>query len=218
MKVIDVTLELETLSLAVNAAVLQVAAVAAERYAETPLSVFPKDIMPFEAKVDLRSCAMEGFDFDKKTLRWWADKPKALRDLMASGDCYPIDEVFRQLNSWIEEVKQQTGVQDIMLWAQGSDMDIAILRHVCRHFNMPLPCKYWNFRDARTFIIEVVNAIYYPVANAGLDDHKKVYDVLPPMPEDMTFGGEAHNVIFDAARTAWNVHQVFNIIRSLSSK
>jgi hypothetical protein len=218
MKIIDVTLDLETLSLAANAAVLQVAAVAADRYAEAPLSIFPHDIVPFEAKVDLRSCAMEGFDFDNETLKWWADKPKALRDVMASGDCYPIDEVFQQFSTWIGEVKQYTGADDIMLWAQGSDMDIAILRHVFRHFNMELPCKYWNFRDARTFIIEVVNSIHYPASNAGLEDHKKVYDVLPQMPENAAFGGEAHNAIYDAARTAWNVCHVFKLLKEMAAR
>lgn len=97
-------------------------------------------------------------------------------------------------------------------------MDIAILRHVFRHFNMELPCKYWNFRDARTFIIEVVNSIHYPASNAGLEDHKKVYDVLPQMPENAAFGGEAHNAIYDAARTAWNVCHVFKLLKEMAAR
>lgn len=217
MRIIDVILDLETCSLAANAAVLQVAAVVAERYAEKPRSVFPKDIIPFDAKVDLRSCAMEGFDFDNDTLKWWAEKPKALRDAMAAGDCYPIDEVFQQFAAWVEEVKQTTESDDIILWAQGSDMDIAILRHVCRHFALPLPCKYWNFRDARTFIIETVNALHFPSSNAGLEEHKRVYDVLLPLPEDMQPGTSEHDALYDAARTAWNVSQVFKILRSLGA-
>lgn len=234
MKYIDVTFDLETLSLAANAAVLQVAAVAWHRHSASPniFAGFP----PFEAKVDLRSCAMEGFDFDSDTLHWWHEKPQALRDTMASGDCYPIDEVFAQFIQWMQDVKTSTGSDGIMLWAQGSDMDIAILRHVIRKYSLALPLSYRDFRDARTFIIEITNFLFTPAINTALADHDKAYDFLPPFPLDTassSVSGDAiaapilsaldglpvkvHNALYDAARTSWNLHACFALLYAMPS-
>ncbi len=217
MKCIDITFDLETLSLAADAAVLQVAAVAWHRHSATP-NIFV-DFPPFEAKVDLRSCAMGGFDFDPDTLHWWHEKPQAFRDTMASGDCYPIDEVFAQFLQWMQDVKISTGSDGIMLWSQGSDMDVAILRHVIRKYGLKLPLSYRDFRDARTFIIELANFFFTPSLNTALADHEKAYDFLPPFPKSALGGlsAEVHNALYDAARTAWNLHACFALLSSMPS-
>ena len=76
MKIIDVTIDLETCSLAANAAVMQVSAVAWNRHATAADELFVKNIPAFDARVDLRSCVMDGFDFDRETIKWWSNKPQ----------------------------------------------------------------------------------------------------------------------------------------------
>lgn len=215
MEHIDITFDLETCSLAANAAVIQVAAVAWNRAELNSEKMLLSEVAPFEAKVDLRSCVMDGFDFDPSTLRWWANKPAELRSLLASGDCYPIREVFAEFIRWMEDAKTLTGAKGITLWAQGSDMDIAILRHVVHFYGLALPLSYQDFRDARTFIIEIGSKQALvkngtPIAHS-LRDHKLVYASLPPMPENFC-NGEVHNALYDALRTSWNLHHCFRIL------
>lgn len=209
VKHLDVTIDLESCSLAANAAVLQVAAVAWNRTATDVKSIFALDIIPFESKVDLRSCVMDGFDFDPATLKWWSEKPKELKMKMASGDCYPIEEVFRNLSEWMAEAKKQTEAETITLWAQGTDMDIAILRHVCQKYNIHLPLTYRDFRDARTFIIEIGSLFLLDDWQKGMADHDRVYDELPDVPET---DSEEHNAVYDAYRTSWNLWQCFSLL------
>lgn len=208
MKHLDITLDLETCSLSTNAAVLQLAAVAWNRYAEDSNEVFVTDIPTFDAKVDLRSCLMDGFDFDRDTCKWWADRPSKLRAEMMSGDCYPLEEVFRNFADWLTDAKQIAGADSLALWAQGADFDLAILRTVCRKYGIRLPLSYHDFRCARTFIIEVGANRVLQEPLEGLKDHSKVYDCLPPCPLD----DDAHNALYDAQRTSYNLWNVLSLI------
>ena len=212
LKHLDITFDLETCSLAANAAVIQVAAVAWDR--SSSRAEFGHTPVPFfEAKVDLRSCVMDGFDFDQETVKWWAEKPAALRQVMASGNCYPIQEVFQQFLQWMDEAKVLTGASSLSLWAQGADMDIAILRHVCRFYHLALPVSFHDFRDARTFIVEVA-ARHLEQPLSGIADHKLVYDLMPPLPTDLLadYASQQHNALYDALRTSWCLHECFQML------
>ena len=73
MKELDITFDLETCSLASNAAVMQIAAVAWVRTHEVSESLFKEDDS-YNTGVDLRSCVMDGLDFDPKTIAWCLPK------------------------------------------------------------------------------------------------------------------------------------------------
>ncbi len=208
---IDITFDLETCSLETNAAVIQIAAVAWVRGADTPTVLFPKELPTFDVKIDLRSCVMDGFDFDNKTIQWWTEKPKELRDSLSSGDCYPIEEAFREFCTWINDIKEQTGASMVSLWSQGSDFDIAILRHVCHKYDIPLPVSHQDFRDARTFILEVM--ANKEITGYVYDAQGQFYGALPPFSKDVCPEGQPHDALYDAMRTSWNVNACFNLLR-----
>lgn len=208
---IDITFDLETCSLETNAAVIQIAAVAWVRGADIPTMLFPNELPPFDVKIDLRSCVMDGFDFDNKTIQWWTEKPKKLRDSLSSGDCYPIEEAFREFCTWINDIKDQTGASMVSLWAQGSDFDIAILRHVCHKYDITLPVSHQDFRDARSFILEVMASKERP--GYVYDAKGQVYDSLPPFPKEACPDGQPHDALYDAMRTSWNVNECINLLR-----
>lgn len=206
MKIFDVTIDLETCSLEPNAAVLQVAAVAWQRNALASEELFFTDVPPFDAKVDLRSCVMDGFDFDRDTCRWWSQQPEQLRQEIAGGDCYPVNEVFDNFIQWLTEVKTAHKADTLCIWSQGADFDIAILRNVLRRYNLSLPTSYRNFRDARTFIAEVGSRVILSDPSEGLADHNKIYESLPPFPEKEN----VHNALFDARRTSWSLWNIMS--------
>lgn len=211
MRHLDLTIDFETCSLSSNAAVMQLACVPFDRNAEKEGDVFPKDVMPFEAKVDLRSCVMDGFDFDSKTVEWWSRQPEKVKAEVAGGDCYPLKEVMEQFVNWINDCYALYGKELVItLWAQGSDFDIALLRNICNKYSITLPVPFHNFRDARTFIIEHGSYGYLSDYLEGIKDNRKVYAQLPKMPDDDT---DTHNAVYDARRTSWNL---WTVLRGLS--
>lgn len=207
---IDITFDLETCSLDPNAAVIQIAALPWVRGSKTLTDLFPDELPTFESKVDLRSCVMGGFDFDRNTIQWWSGQQKELRDNLVDGDCYPIDEVFREFCVWIADIKGLTKAETVSLWAQGADFDIAILRHVCNKYDIPLPVSHQDFRDARSFILELV-AINNGYASVPADT-EKLYECLPPLPQEAVSDGQPHNAFYDALRTSWNVNTCLSYI------
>lgn len=210
-KIIDVTFDLESLSLASNAAVFQVAAVAFNRHAVDVNDVFPSNISPFEAKVDIRSCVSDGFDFSPSTVKWWSEKSDEVKADVLTGDSYPLREVMEAFIQWLNDLLIVTKVDVLCLWAQGADFDISVLRTILRKYNMEskFPVHYHNFRDARTFIAEIGAYYIAEIAdNDGLADHELIYDALPPLPEK----GNVHNATYDCRRTSWTLWQCFSLL------
>ena len=208
-KIVDITFDFETLSLASNAAVLQLAAVVFNRYAVDDQELFPKAIAPFEAKVDIRSCVADGFDFNPSTVKWWSEKPEDVKREVLTGDCYPLSEVMTNFIDWLCEVKNFTETDVLILWAQGSDFDVSLLRTILRRYDMEkvFPVHFHNCRDARTFIAEIGDR-YCQLYHDGLADHKKVYDAMPPYPEQ----GNVHSATYDCRRTSWALWQCFSML------
>lgn len=218
MTILDVTIDFETCALSANAAILQLAAVPFNTRVNemNKKQVFTPDIPPFNAMVDLRSCVMDGFDFDKDTLKWWSEKPQALKDEMADGDCYPLKDVMEQFIDWLNDLALSAEGAVICLWSQGADFDIAILRNICKKYNLTLPVSFHNFRDARTFVIENISNLLLPHPEEGVADNNLVYQRIPAYP-DHVFGGCTHNAIYDAARTSWNVAFTFKVMNEMKS-
>lgn len=224
-KIIDIVIDFETLSLQPNAALLQLAAVPFDRTAADRKGMFCVNggVGAFNEYIDLASCAVENLDFNRDTLQWWATKDEALKNnIFLNPNRHHIAEVMAKFCEWLHYIKQTTGA-DIILWAQGSDMDIAILRFQAQRFmrDFQKVVPYWCFRDARTFIIETKAFLDIPQPQEALTDHNLIYTQLPPFDiasEDMgdeikALGKEAvHNALYDAARTAWHLYSVFQIL------
>lgn len=209
MKHLDITFDLETCSLDVNAAVMQVAAVAWNRSAQMTDDLFIPQVVDFVANVDLQSCFFDGFDFDRKTQKFWCDQPQDVKNILMNADKYPLREVIENFFSWITDTKSMVGAETVCLWSQGADFDIAILRHICRKYDLQMPLPYHNFRDARTFIIESGAHFACKDWQTALANHNEVYSAFPNMPEDKHL---VHDACYDARRTTWTLWQVFSLL------
>ena len=166
---LDITIDFETCSLCPTAAVMSIGAVAWKRDNETspfyqlidgthdPASVF-------SCHIDLRSMFVNGFTFDERTAAWWGTKMDEAKASLLSSDsselpCRPIEVAVKDLFEWANDFKKEQGEQDIYLWAQGTDFDIAILRNICYKFGIQTPLPYTSFRDHRTFTYEAAHLI-----------------------------------------------------------
>ena len=215
---LDITIDFETCSLCPTAAVMSIGAVAWRRdnlYSpfynlkggkQDPASVF-------SCHIDLRSMFINGFTFDEKTAAWWKAKTDEAKASLLSNDsyelpCRPIDMAVKDLFEWIEDFKKEQGEQDVCLWAQGSDFDIAILRYICYTFGIDMPLPHTSFRDHRTFIYEAARLIYK--AHGESYHPSKAYDLVEDY-KNIEKGAE-HDPVFDCKRSIYSTWQMMRLL------
>ena len=218
---LDISIDLETCSLCPTAAVMSIGSVAWRRdnlYSpfynlkggkQDPASVF-------SCHIDLRSMFINGFTFDEKTAAWWKDKTDEAKASLLSSDsyelpCRPIDVAVKDWFDWIEEFKKEQGEQEVCLWAQGTDFDIAILRYICYKFCIDMPLPYTSTRDHRTFIYEAARVI----CNAREEPYvpSKAYDLVEDY-KNIEKGAE-HDPVFDCKRSIYSTWQMMRMLDCL---
>lgn len=221
MKHLDITIDFETCAMTANAAVMQVAMVPWLRDNDAdPFSFDDMDI--YEGCVDLRTCVVDGFDFDPETIKWWSERNLKAKEAVTKGEPEAVDDVLIGMLNYICELKEKHALTSIFVWCQGMDFDIAILRNLCRKYGVKLEedIPHTSFRDCRTVILEAAlieasrslngkstraNGIILPEQIlAGSYD---VYNMFDPLPERYSAGSEAHDALYDALRSSWNTWQ-----------
>ena len=221
MKHLDITIDIETCAMTANAAVMQVAMVPWLRDNDAdPFSFDDMDI--YEGCVDLRTCVVDGFDFDPETIKWWSERNLKAKEAVTKGEPKAVDDVLIGMLNYIRELKEKHALTSIFVWCQGMDFDIAILRNLCRKYGVKLEenIPHTSFRDCRTVILEAAlieasrslngkstraNGIILPEQIlAGSYD---VYKMFDPLPERYSAGSEAHDALYDALRSSWNTWQ-----------
>lgn len=239
MNHIDITFDMETCATTANAAVMQVAAVAWNRSAkDNPfrsvcdcMTVANTDMESFNEHIDLRTCVVDGFDFDQATIKWWSNQSEKAKKAVTGGLAEPIEEVFIRFIEWMTQVKRDAKAESVCLWCQGMDFDGAILRNICHKYDLELPFRYQQFRDCRTLILEtaVTQVSRYTIDNsetAGmicadgsvikpkdiLQQPCKAYKIYKPLPEDIVESGAVHDAMYDCIRSSWNTWQALGII------
>lgn len=218
---LDITLDFETCSLCPTAAVMSIGAVAWMRDAEkSPFYKLSSDALDtssvFSCHIDLRSMFVNNFTFDGKTAEWWGTKSDEAKAALLSVDsyelpCRPIEVAIKDLFEWMEDFKQEQCDEELCLWAQVSDFDIAILRNICYKLNIEVPVHHANFRDHRTFIYEAARLIcnargvfYHPSKAYDLvDDYKKVEQ------------GAEHDPVFDCKRSIYSTWRMMKLLKRL---
>lgn len=150
--------DLETLSLRPTAAIIQIAAkpfnldgteVKNEDGSQLYHSYLKED-------VDAASCAMYGLDFDMKTVEWWMKNTTANNHFKEPHRSCVISDALWNLADYIKDWLDYTGSEEVIVWSQGTDFDIAILSNAYRVVlgDDRIPWKYYNVRDARTYFLE----------------------------------------------------------------
>lgn len=221
MKHLDITIDFETCAMTANAAVMQVAMVPWLRDNDAdPFSFDDMDI--YEGCVDLRTCVVDGFNFDPETIKWWSERNLKAKEAVTKEEPEAVDDVLIDMLNYIRELKEKHALTSIFVWCQGMDFDIAILRNLCRKYGVKLEedIPHTSFRDCRTVILEAAlieasrslngkstraNGIILPEQIlAGSYD---VYKMFDPLPERYSAGSEAHDALYDALRSSWNTWQ-----------
>ena len=210
----DVTLDLETCALCPTAAVMSIGAVAWDRdQVDTPFyeegNMNNADYL-YLRHVDLRSQFVNGFTFDQDTANWWASRSKEAKMAVTPPDCQPCDSVENVVVDFFKWLKEIANGDEICLWSQGSDFDIAILRNICQKYQIDIPVSYKNFRDHRTFFLEGARIIL----DAALQpyDPSRAYSLVEPYEGE----GVAHDPIFDCKRSIYSTWQMMKNLKCLN--
>ena len=211
-KLIDVVFDLETTALVATAAPMQLAACAFDR--EHLGEFLPERL---NEGFDLRSAFIEGcFTFDDNTAQWWSKRSEGVKDKLCSLEGIEVSCIVSRLALYVTNVMKAHNADCICLWCQGSDFDIPILRQVAHHFEQlqgqknekKWPWKHYQFRDARTFVLEG-GCQYFELtpADVALDPYQ-VYRRIAQYtaPADIT-----HDADFDCHKTAWGVMDVMSL-------
>lgn len=173
-KVVNIALDIETLSKRSTAAIIYIAA----KVFSLGENKATGETMEFKQAVDATSCVMLGLDIDPATVKWWSERPEKAKEQFSYS--YKLLYALMGLSDFIQKVKEENGVDEVVVWSQGTDFDIAILRNAfVAAYNdrteKHLPWNYVNVRDSRTFIHEGVRLI-----DPSVDDP---YSIIPKSPD-----------------------------------
>ncbi len=234
MKHLDFTIDFETCSLSANAAVMQMAIVPWLRDGEDTPFLDWQEHEPYAGYVALRTCVMEGFDFDPYTIKWWAERTDVVKNAVTAGMPEPVSDVLCYGLHYIHQMVEKFKYDSICVWAQGPDVDIAILRNLCRKYDIKLEdyLPYASFRDCRTVILETALVMlshakkdsssaqpkdYISDADI-LRDAELAYRMYKPLPDmfgKLTKASQPHDAVYDAARSSWNTWQALKFLKTL---
>lgn len=227
---LDLTIDFETCSLSADAAVMQVAAVPWIRDAdEDPFMGWrlcaeePCDIGTFVGNVDLRSCVVDGLDFDPGTIKWWSERSEEAKHAVTRGLAEPISDVLYALIDYMGSLVKKFSASSLCLWCQGMDVDIAILRSLCRRYGVCLEktVPHTSFRDCRTVILEAALLMGGKDEEDILSHPGRAYELLGEMPDEFIMGSGAHDALYDAVRSSfytWRALRYFNSFRKGDEK
>jgi len=131
--VVHVVLDLETLGLAEDAAIISLGAVGLDKDYQI--------VGGFYRAIDFRSATF-GRSIDKSTLEWWQQQPiEAWDGLAFETGCFVV-KVFTDFACWLPE--------GVKLWGNGPEFDNRLLAHAYQQYKFEVPWKVWNNHSIRT--------------------------------------------------------------------
>jgi exodeoxyribonuclease VIII len=139
-QLINITLDLETLSTREDAAIIQIGCCIPE---------FDRKYVPaqagyeFETTIAYEEARCSEFHKDSETMEWWDKQDPATKMVVFSGQSNYLD-ALTDFVYWISLVK--SGGADVAIWGNGSDFDNRLLTYTLDSFGMH---KVWNFRNNR---------------------------------------------------------------------
>lgn len=145
----NVMINLETLSTHANAAIIEIGAVEFNKYTgdigeRLNIIINPSDWCKNERHVD------------GNTVQWWLKQSKQAIERFTTQqkdiEYLNLDKALEQLKYFINDCGNYDEEQSVVVWVNGSTMDITILQSAYEHFNMKLPWKYWSVNDVRTIV------------------------------------------------------------------
>lgn len=145
-----IMVDLETMSLRANAAILSLGAVLFYKQGQ-PVDLrnsdayFSMNVHPKWYHHDIRG---DRFHVDVETALWWGNQSKEARDAIAVKPV-TLPEVLTAFSSWAAQVSGGN-LSSTCLWGNGADFDLAVITSAFHQLGSEPPWKFWNHRCYRT--------------------------------------------------------------------
>lgn len=167
----QVMLDMETLSIKTNPAILSIGAVVFDPDAENSIEEL-RAAPAFYVVVDGAGQADLGLDLDFSTIQWWMQQSDAAR-MAVFGDVarVPLLDALRSFAAWYAE--QAPGAE---VWCYGAASDVPWLQSAYEARGLPFPVDYRAVRCLRTLIS--LSGVERPASEAGVVQHNALDDAL----------------------------------------
>lgn len=169
----DIMLDLETLSVRPDAAILVIGAIRFTRGQEWPEQITENQLNNldiFYKRIDIKSCKKYNLRIDPQTQAWWNEQSDDVKyEALYNTDRVPLIYALKEFKKWVGNNSYTK------IWGNGS-FDCTILGEAYKKCNLEIPWKFWMERDLRT---------YMDIANIKLSD-------FPQM--------KKHHALFDCYR------------------
>lgn len=181
----NVMLDIKTLSVSKNAAIISIGAV----FFNPATGELGSE---FYQTITRSSCESEGLEVDERTLQWWSEQSFEARAVLHDPDAIHIFFALQNFRQWI--LQNTPANQHIEIWDNGASFDCGIVDNACRRSAVKLPWRYENERDVRTIVSLGRNLL-------NIDPKYAV-----------PFVGTAHNALADAKHQAAYVSHIYQAL------
>jgi hypothetical protein len=160
----DLMIDLETASIATNAAIIAIGAVWFDRERGELGERF------YQA-IDLSSAINAGFDVDGEAITWWMQQTETAREVFNDPERVNIEIALERFSEFVG-----VSAEGFNLWGKGPAFDNAILADAYLRLNLKKPWAYYNDRCVRTLldVAKIYNIKLKPfnkgIAHNALDD------------------------------------------------
>lgn len=206
-KVINIGVDLETLSLLPTAAIISIAA------KEFSLDADDSDEhwAQFKVNINATSCAINGYHIEEETCRWWSEREQDAKESVTNGTPQTIQHGLKMFRDWVLDIKASHKADAVHVWMQGTDFDGSILRYAMRKEfpelgRKALPWGHADLRDARTYILEGVRLLH-----GDLDDP---YSAIPKPEHPFS----KHSAMGDVEQMIWNLQYIYQQLKEKADK
>ncbi len=169
--VLDVMVDLETMSTAAHAAFVQLGAVAFDPCGTTLPSVDQPSFV-FYRNVDLASCIDLGLHVDGGTVMWWLQRSEEARASLLNPSPEPVRNVLADFAQWFMKVT----ARDSYIWSHGLTFDVPILAEAYRRLGRKTPWFFSRAHDTRTIFDRA--GFKLPSADTRVGGHNALQDAL----------------------------------------
>lgn len=171
----NVMIDLETLSTHTNAAIIEIGAV---EFNKQTGEVGDK----LNIIINVSDWTKNGRHVSGETVQWWFNQSLEARqrfiDKQDDVEYMNLKEALERLRYFIMGCDcLAEDNENVVVWGNGSTMDITILQSAYEYFDIEVPWKFWSVNDVRT-IVDLNPTIKYKTKFTSGVKHSAVADCL----------------------------------------
>lgn len=136
-----VMIDLETMGLRPDAAIVSIGAVCFERSFSEGLSKDVSLVSQFHTAISLKSCTELGLTVDQSTVDWWMKQSAEARSSWQREDAPELLQALSEFSNW---VRAHSIGREVCAWGNGADFDLVVLKSAYEKVRADPPWRYYN--------------------------------------------------------------------------